>query len=70
MLTLFYGAETWTIKAPNLRRLTAFYNRCIHIILGITKDQQWKQHITAAELASAFGMTKTVDNMLITHRLQ
>jgi len=38
---LLYGAETWTIKAPDLRCLTTFHNRCVHSILGVSWYQQW-----------------------------
>ena len=31
---LLYGAETWTIKATDLRPLTTFHNRCVQAILG------------------------------------
>ena len=28
--TLLYGAETWTLKALDGRRLTVFHNHCVH----------------------------------------
>ena len=31
---LLYGAETWTLKAKDARRLEAFHNQCIRSILG------------------------------------
>ena len=33
---LMYGAETWTLRAENVRHLTAFHNRCVRTILGVT----------------------------------
>ena len=33
---LLYGAETWTIKAAHVRRMTAFHNRCLRTILGVS----------------------------------
>ena len=29
---LMYGAETWTLKAKQVRRLTTFHNKCVRII--------------------------------------
>ncbi len=66
---LFYGTETWAIKAHSLRRLNGFHNRCIRTIMGVTKRQQWKQRITSKELAAAFGMTETMAELLRRHRL-
>ena len=34
---LLYGAETWTLKAPDVRRLNSFHNRCVRNILGMTR---------------------------------
>jgi len=33
---LLYGAEIWTVKAPDLRCLTTFHNRCVCSILGVS----------------------------------
>ena len=37
---LMYGAETWTLRAEHVRHLTAFHNRCVWTILGVTRFQQ------------------------------
>jgi len=37
---LLYGAETWTIKTPDLCRLTTFHNRCVRSILGISSGKK------------------------------
>ena len=52
---LLYGAETWTIKAESVRRLSGFHNRCVRTIMGVTKYQQWKERISSRRLAAAFG---------------
>jgi len=67
---LLYGAETWAIKAHNMRRLGGFHNRCVRTIMGVTKYQQWKERITSKELASAFGMEETMEELLRKHRLR
>ena len=35
-----YGAETWTIRAPDLRQLITFHNQCVRAILGVTRYQR------------------------------
>ena len=51
---LLYGAETWTLKAPDVRRLNSFYNRCVRTILGVTRFQQWQNRITSQQLSGQF----------------
>ena len=41
---LLYGAEAWTIKARELKRLSSFHNRCVRSMMGVSKYQQWKGH--------------------------
>ena len=53
---LLYGAETWTLKAPDVRRLTTFHNRCVRTILGVSKFQQWQNHIITQQLSGQFGL--------------
>ena len=67
---LFYAAETWTIKAPSMRRLRAFHNRCIRSILGVSKHQQWRDQITSEQLAASFGMEDSIEDLLMTYRLR
>ena len=40
---LLYGAETWTLKALDVRRLTVFHNHCVRTILGVSRFGQWKE---------------------------
>ena len=68
--TLLYGTETWMTKTPDVRRLTAFHNRCIRIILGVNRFNQWTEHISSTELVITFGMVETIEDMLIAHRLR
>ena len=39
---LLYGAETWTLKAEQVRHLSSFHNRCNRFIFGVTRYQQWE----------------------------
>ena len=57
---LLYGAETWSIKAESVRRLSGFHNCCIRTITGVTKQRQWREHISSRQLAADFGMEKTM----------
>ena len=59
--TLLYGSETWAVKSPGVRRLESFHNRCIRMILGVSRTQQWKERITSTELADRFGMTENME---------
>lgn len=67
---LFYGAETWTLKAEHTRRLRSFHNRCIRIILGVTRYEQWKQRLSSRRLAREFGLQEPIESMLMSHRLR
>ena len=67
---LLYGAETWTIKAESVRRLSSFHNRCIRTILGVSRYQQWKEHISSKRLAEAFGMEELMLHLLMRQRLR
>ena len=67
---LFYGAETWTLKAEHTRRLRSFHNRCIRTILGVTRYEQWKQRLSSTRLAREFGLQEPIESMLMSHRLR
>jgi len=58
---LLYNAETWTVKTPDVRLLTAFHNRCVRTILGVTRLSQWNERITTTQLGAQFGMPPTIN---------
>ena len=66
---LLYGAATWVIKAPELRRLTTFHSRCVHSILGVSRYQQWRERITTKNLSETFGMQWPVCDFIMERRL-
>ena len=41
---IVYGANMWTLKAPDVCTLATFHNCCICTILGVTRCSQWKEH--------------------------
>ena len=67
--TLFYGAETWTVKASHLRRLNTFHRDCIRTILGVTCRQQWEDKLSTAELAKRFGMEEEITDLPRAYRM-
>ena len=46
---LLYGSETWVVKSPIvlIRRLESFHNRCVWMILDVSKTKQWKECTTS-----------------------
>ena len=67
---LHYEAETWTIKASYIKRLSSFHNRCIRAILGATKYKQLKDRITSKQLTSEFGMEEPLEDLVMKYRLR
>ncbi|XP_065189675.1 uncharacterized protein LOC135820285 [Sycon ciliatum] len=68
--TLFYGAETWAVKATHVHRLAVFHRSCIRSILGVSRIQQWEDRLTSAELGRRFGMSLDISDLLRQHRLR
>ena len=66
---LLYGAETWTMKVPDLCHLTTFHNCCVHSILGVSRYQQWRERITTRNLSEAFGIQWSVSDFIMERRL-
>jgi len=68
--TLLYGSETWALKARQARRLEVFHNRCVRAVLGVSRHQQWRDHISSEQLAVQFGMCNGIGVFLVQHRLR
>ena len=68
LFVLMYGAETWTIKAGEMKLLTSFHNRCVRTIMGVSRYQQWKDKIKTKRLA-AFGKEETLVHVLMKYCL-
>ena len=69
LAVLLYGAETWTLMAPYVRRLTVFHNHCVRTILGITRYEQWQKHLTSAMLLDRFGI-ESISRIVMDKRLR
>ena len=65
---LLYGAETWPVKAIHLKRLTGLHNRCVCTILGVSRYQQWTEHITTTQMNEEFGIPGSIQEIM-KHRL-
>ena len=68
--TLLYGAECWTPRRKDLKRLDSFHHRCIRNTLGISNQQQWDQHITSQSIREQWGDTETVSEKVTRRRLE
>ena len=67
---LLYGAETWTLKGPDVCRLTVFHNCCVHTILGVSWFGQWKERFTSQHLSVQFGMPWSIADYILERRLR
>ena len=65
-----FGRETWTLKAPDVRRLSSFHNHCVRTILGVTGFQQWQNRITSWRLSGQFGLYWSIANFILKQRLK
>ena len=57
-------AQCCTLLRKHKKKLDAFHHRRIQTILGITKRQQWAQHITSEETRRRWG-----DPMIVTQKV-
>ena len=47
---LLYGTECWIPLLRHNRKLNSFHHRCIRMILGISNNKQWSEHIIMTEV--------------------
>ena len=62
--TLLYGAETWNSTVQEEKRLSAFYNRCLRRMIGVT----WQDHMSNEQLFKLTGQPP-LTNLLRRKRL-
>ena len=70
MAALLYGSETWAVRADQMRRLEVFHNRCVRGVLGVSRYQQWRNHISSEQLAVEFGTCNGISGLLVQRRLR
>ena len=62
---LLYGSEMSAVKVDQMRRLEVFHNRCVRGVLGASRYQQWRNHISSEQLAVEFGMCNGISGLLV-----
>ena len=67
---LLHGAETWPVKAIHLKRLTGLHNRCVCTILGVSRYQQWTEHITTTQMNEEFGIPGSIQEIMMKCQLR
>ena len=67
--TWLYGSETWAVKADRMWRLEVFHNWCVRGVLGVSRYQQWRNHISSEQLAVEFEMCNGISGLLVQCRL-
>ena len=70
LTVLLYGCECWIPLHKYLSRFNAFHHRCICTVLGITNEQQWKEHISSGMTRDAWGDPKMVATELTKQKLK
>ena len=48
-----------------MRRLEVFHNRCVRGVLGASRYQQWRNHISSEQLAVEFRMCNQISGLLV-----
>ena len=70
---LLQGAETWSIKAERVRRLSGFHNRCIYVFElsweSPSRGSGGNAYPQGSYVASDFGTEETMAEVLMKHRL-
>ena len=70
LTTLFYGAETWAVKATHLQQFNTFHHACCRVILGVSRSKQWQERISTEEIAQRIGLPANIDDLIRCHRLR
>ncbi len=66
---LLYGSECWTLLQADVHRLERFHNRCVRVILDISRTRQWEDRLSSVTLHRMCG-TEPVADMISRRRLQ
>ena len=68
--TLFYGAETWPMKAQQMNRLNLFHRSCVRSILRVSRSDQHSRHLNTADLAQRARLPEDIGTLLREYRLR
>ena len=65
---LLYGAECWIPLRKHLWKIDAFHHWCIRVTLGLTRRDQWTQHLTSQSLKRCWS--KQLSTRITRQRLE
>lgn len=69
---LLYGAETWTMRAEDMRRVNNFHRKCMQSIVQ-PKKQHWQDMVvpmSAVEVKATIGIEEDMVHLLMSYRLR
>ena len=66
-LKSWYGWKLWTPLHDHLQKLDGFHHKCINIVLGIAKKQQWEERISLAIIRRKWSDAKAIVIKLTRH---
>ena len=52
--------ECWVPLKRDVKKLNSFHHRCIRVILGITNQKQWTEHISSAMMREWWGDVESI----------
>ena len=55
MSILLYGSECWCPLRRDLQRLDGFYHHCIRVVLCVSRQKQWDEHLSNYQLRTQWG---------------
>jgi len=59
-IVLMYGAESWAIKEPIIKKVETFQNWCMLCILGVSQTEQRIRHLTSSKIRIMFGNERPI----------
>eukprot|EP00117_Sycon_ciliatum_P033637 scpid95966/ scgid25848/ len=70
MSLLLFGSECWTPLQRDLQRLSVFHTRCVRSILGVSRSQCWRDHISNVQLLELWGDPEPLNIKVANRRLE
>lgn len=67
---LLYGSECWVLLQADIRYLTTFYLRCVRSILGMTRRDTWRQHLSTKDMLRLWGDERPLAVIIRQRRLE
>ena len=67
---LLYGAECWIPLRKHLQKIDTFHHRCLRVIVGVSRHDQWTQHLTSQSLRCRWGNPAQLSLRITRRRLE